>query len=104
MATDESGTGKKSWMKRANVLLGIVALAAVVLVVRHVGDAKKFALLVRDARPEWLLVAVACQVVTYLCAAGILHRVSRRHTRASLRYPTFVPLGFAKLFVDQVVP
>lgn len=95
---------KKKWWKHVNVVLGVLALAAVVLVVRNLGDAKRFALLVRDARPGWLLVALGCQLVTYLCAAEVLHCVARRHTRAHLRYRSFVPLGFAKLFVDQVVP
>ena len=54
--------------------------------------------------PAWLLLAVLLQIGTYACAAGAWQRVlSRQHIRTSLCGQP-IPLGLAKLFMDQVVP
>ncbi|MEP6574511.1 MAG: lysylphosphatidylglycerol synthase transmembrane domain-containing protein [Gemmatimonadota bacterium] len=84
-------------------LTGLFALAALVIVVSRRGEELRFADLLRHARPGWLALALVCQVGTYACAAGAWQRVlARQRIRTSL--PQLIPLGLAKLFMDQVAP
>jgi glycosyltransferase 2 family protein len=91
---------KKHW---GGWVFGVLALAAVILVVFHLGDLEHFMALARGAQPQWLLLALALQGLTYVCAAGVwycaLARIGQRRPLRSL-----VPLGIAKLFTDQVLP
>jgi uncharacterized protein (TIRG00374 family) len=82
---------------------GLIMLAALVVVVSKRDEGLKFADLVRQAHPAWLLVALLLQFGTYMCAAGVWHRVlARQKIHRSLWQ--LIPLGIAKLFMDQVVP
>src|SRR5574341_660718 len=94
---------RRSLWRLANVLFGILLLAALLLVVTHLGEERRFAVLLTQIAPAWLLVALGYQAGTYLCAAAVWHRVLRR-VGLPLRLRSLVPLGFAKLFVDQVAP
>lgn len=73
------------------------------LAAAHFSSLQAFVALVRAARPEWLLLAVVAQVATYICAATVwrqaLHRAGHPRSLRSL-----VPLGVAKLFMDQAIP
>src|SRR6185369_14130849 len=60
--------------------------------------------LLQQARPEWLIAGVVAQLATYVCSSMIWFRIAQRHSRQHVGFWSFVPLGFAKLFVDQVVP
>jgi uncharacterized membrane protein YbhN (UPF0104 family) len=82
---------------------GVLALAAVVLVVTRVGELEHFVELMRRAASLWLLAALALQALTYLAAAGVWH-VALSRAGAPRRLLTLFPLGLAKLFVDQAVP
>ena len=87
----------------AGWLLGGLMLAAVSIVVLHVGEFEEFAALLRGARPGWLLVALAFQAATYPAAAAVWQRtLAATGTRLPLR--SLVPLGIAKLFTDQALP
>lgn len=86
------------------MLISLAVLGAlIVFSVLHVGEAERFARLVEHARPMWLLVAVALQAGTYLCAGAIWGRVA-----ASAGHPLHVRhlarLAVEKLTVDQFVP
>ena len=84
-------------------LTGILVLAAVGIVVARRGEELRFADLLKHAHPSWLLVAAILQVGTYACAAGAWQRVlARQHIHTS--FLKLIPLGLAKLFMDQVVP
>jgi uncharacterized protein (TIRG00374 family) len=84
-------------------LSGILLLVVVGIVITRRGEELRFADLLQHAQPAWLLLAVFLQLGTYACAAGAWHRVlSRQHIRTSLWQ--LIPLGLAKLFMDQVVP
>jgi uncharacterized protein (TIRG00374 family) len=84
-------------------LSGILLLVVVGIVVARRGEELRFADLLKHAHPGWLLLALLLQIGTYACAAGAWHRVlSRQHIRTSLWQ--LIPLGLAKLFMDQVVP
>lgn len=86
-----------AWISGAVLLIGLI------FVVRHVGEERRFAALLSDAHPAWLLVAALLQVATYVCAAGVWYRALGGVTeRPPLR--GLVPLGLAKLFTDQAVP
>lgn len=87
------------WHWTAGTLL-LVAL--LVLALRHV-EWRRFAEIARNAEPAWLLAAVLLQLTTYVFAAGVLHRgIAASGIHRSLR--GLIPLGVAKLFVDQVIP
>jgi uncharacterized protein (TIRG00374 family) len=84
-------------------LSGILLLIVVGIVVARRGEELRFADLLKHVHPGWLLLAVLLQIGTYACAAGAWQRVlSRQHIPTSLWQ--LIPLGLAKLFMDQVVP
>jgi len=84
-------------------LFGLLALAAAVIVVLRIAELQRFAQLAEQARPFWLVVAAALQVLTYVCASAVWYLVLRREGAARpLR--SLVPLGVAKLFTDQAIP
>ena len=56
-------------------LPGLMLLAGLVAVVSHFGEGRKFAHLLQQARPGWILVAALCQAATYVCAAAVWQRV-----------------------------
>jgi len=78
-------------------------LAGVIAAVTHLGEIEHFTKLARQAKPEWLLVALLLQFGTYVCTAAVwkraLHYVNIRQS-----FFSFVPLAFAKLFADQALP
>lgn len=84
-------------------LIGLVIFSGVVLLVTHLGDIDRFAQLVRQAEPEWLLAGLLLQAATYFSAA-MTWRLSL--TRLGITYPLLplVPLGLAKLYLDQALP
>ena len=94
---------RHSWRTVLSWLFGLAVLATVILVASRFTEIARFAELARAAEPHWLLVAVALQAMTYLCAAGVWYGVLRR---AGVRrsFWSIVPLGLAKLFTDQVLP
>lgn len=89
-----------NWVLRAS---GLLILAAVVGIALHLGELEAFARLARQARPEWLLAALALQILTYVANARIwfltLARAGVPRTMRSL-----VPLCVSKLFADQAFP
>jgi uncharacterized protein (TIRG00374 family) len=85
------------------MVFGILLLVTLIVVLTHVAEERRFVALLTHFAPTWLLVAAGCQVSTYVCAAAVWSCVLRRASVAP-RLHTLVPLGLAKLFVDQVVP
>jgi uncharacterized protein (TIRG00374 family) len=96
-------TGKKLIANWRSWLLALLLIAAVVLAIVHWGDVKKFAALLREARPMWLAVAAGLQVLTYIgLAAQWWLTLKEAETPRSPR--DLFRLTFAKHFADQVVP
>jgi uncharacterized membrane protein YbhN (UPF0104 family) len=91
------------WRSLASWAFGLVALAALIVVVLHLGDLQDFLDLARKAEPQWLIVALAAQALTYVCAAGVWHRVLA-HAYAPRFLVALLPLGIAKVFTDQALP
>jgi uncharacterized protein (TIRG00374 family) len=84
-------------------LSGFLLLVVLAIVIAKRGEELKFADLLKNAHPAWLLLAALLQIGTYACAAGAWQRVlTRQKIRTSLW--RLMPLGLAKLFMDQVVP
>jgi uncharacterized membrane protein YbhN (UPF0104 family) len=85
------------------LLIGVSALAALILFVAHIGDIAAFARQAANAKAGPLIGAIAAQAMPFILAALVwflfLHRV-----KAPLRMITLIPLSFAKLFADQAVP
>jgi len=80
-----------------------VVLAALVAIVLHFGDFKRFLEMARRAEPAWMIAAVALQVTTYLFLAlgwgAVLDKAG-----APLPLRRLFRIALIKLFIDQVVP
>jgi len=98
------GRGEPSrWRTRLSWLAGAMGLAALILIVVHLGSLERTLALARSAHPAWLGLAAVAQAATYVAAALVWRQtLQRAGHRRSLR--TLVPLGIAKLFTDQVLP
>jgi uncharacterized protein (TIRG00374 family) len=94
---------KWTWRAATGALAGVLVLVAVVAVVWHFGDARRFEELIERAHPMWLLVAASLQTATYFCAGGIWWLVLRR-SGASQPLRRLVVLSVAKLFTDEALP
>ena len=73
------------------------------MAVTHFAEERALADQLRHMNPAWLLAAVALQLGTYVCAAGVWWCALRERATRS-RFVSLVPLGLAKLFTDQAVP
>ena len=88
------------WQRWALALVLIAAIAGVAL---HFGQLRQFGLLLRRARPAWLLAALGLQILTYVfVAAGWYVVLKAGESKLSLR--RLFGLALAKLFTDQAVP
>lgn len=79
-------------------------LAGVILVAGHLGEERRFAALVREARPTWLLAAVALQAGTYVTVSSLWRRVLLHLGQRPPPLGSMVGLALAELFTDQAVP
>jgi uncharacterized membrane protein YbhN (UPF0104 family) len=83
--------------------VGIASLCALVGIVLHFGEAKRFVELARDAQPSWLALALVLQALTYAAEAGswqgVLHRAGVPRPEHEL-----YALSLVALFTNQVVP
>jgi len=84
-------------------LPGAILLAAVIGVGVRYGESQRFAEMLTRAEPIWLIVGVILQLGTYFCTAVIL-KLGIGRSGTPVRMRSLVPLGLAKLFIDQVVP
>ncbi len=78
-------------------------LGAVILVAARWTEQREFALLLRRAAPEYLLLAALLQAATYLAQSAVWEVVL---VRARARTPLWelYTMSFAKLFIDQALP
>ena len=89
--------------RRGKWITGVLLLGVVIALVVHLGRGERYLDLLRQARPEWLLVTLVLQVGTYLCAALVWQRaLACQGKHDSLSHLT--SLGLAKTFMDQVIP
>jgi len=99
----KSGRKHKAGARWISWLFGLAMLAAVALFVVHRSEEQELARLVARARPAWLLVGLTLQMGTYVVDARLWQRII---ARAGISRPlwSYMGLGLAKLFMDQVVP
>ena len=83
--------------------LGLAVLATLVGFVRQHAEHEALAHELVRAAPRWLFVALVCQLATYVADAAIFQGVLERAGVAT-KLVLFVPLGLAKLFLDQALP
>ena len=84
-------------------LLAGLLIAALVVAVLHWGDVKKFAALLKTAKPLWIAVAAALQLFTYIGLAAQWWLVLKEGETPGKPRP-LLRLTLAKHFADQVVP
>ncbi len=87
----------------ARLAFGCFLIAALVVVVLHFGDIAEFVALAHSAKPEWLLLAVAAQLATYISSGGIWWAVLREAGHAQ-SLASLAKLSIVKLFADQAIP
>jgi uncharacterized protein (TIRG00374 family) len=94
---------RHGWQRYSGWFIGLLMLAALILVVTHIGELQQFVVLLRQVEPVWLFVALLLQITTYFSVAGVWYLALRQ---AGEDYPllSLVPLGVAKLFSDQAMP
>lgn len=84
-------------------VFGVLLIGALLAASSHVVEFERFAQLLRDAQPQWLLAALALQIATYLLVAAVW-RQALRAAAAHVRFATLIPLSVAKLFADEALP
>lgn len=96
--------GKRSWLALgAGWALGALILAGVVTFVLRFGDIEVFLKTLRRGDPLWLVAALCCQSVTYVCAAALWSSVLRK-AKAPLPLASLLRLALMELFANQALP
>jgi len=91
-------------VSRIGLLVSAVVLVMVVLfTVLHLGEARRFANLLEHAEPGWVVLALALQLVTYVCAGAIWWPVAAA-AGYRLHLLQLGRLAIEKLSVDHVMP
>jgi uncharacterized protein (TIRG00374 family) len=96
-AQDRRSGGWRSWF------FGLLVVAALIGAVLHWGEVEQFALLVRQAQPGWLGLAVALQLSTYASVAAGWSAVLRR-SGVPRPMAKLLRIAVTKLFADQAMP
>ncbi|PQA87016.1 lysylphosphatidylglycerol synthase transmembrane domain-containing protein [Hyphococcus luteus] len=85
------------------LLIGLSALAALILFIAHLSDITGFARQAANAKAGPMFAAVATQAAPYLLSALVWLMFLRR-AATPMTLSSLVPLSFAKLFADQALP
>lgn len=91
-------------MGQGKVILGVLLLAGLVAALApSVGEVAQVGPMWARLRPVWLLAAVGCQGLVYVCLAGIL-RAGLGPTGHRLPLPFLVSVSFVFLFANRALP
>src|SRR5581483_11102971 len=94
---------RSGWRRLLSWLPTVIVVPALVAIVWQYSSLERFASLVENAQPQWLLPALASQIATYVFAAlawrPVLHRVGQQRP-----FWTLFRLSIAKLYTDQAIP
>lgn len=103
MAGEDGSAESMTRRSRVGLLVGLAALAALVVSVVHFGDARRFVEIARGARPGWLLVGLGLQAATYATDGGVWWGVLRR-AGTPRPFRELYGLSLVSLFTNQMVP
>jgi uncharacterized protein (TIRG00374 family) len=105
MSQEKHGRGSEQapWWRRPTIVANIVFVLAIIGVSLQFGKGEHFARLLTQINPWWILLAIAFQVATYFCFAGLLVATLRIFDK-KVHLREVAALSVAKLFIDQVVP
>lgn len=81
----------------------LLLAAFVVLTGAHFGTIENFLKLLREAEPEWLILAVIAQILTYI-SSGLLWHVAMKPSGYRLPIKSLARLSLEQLSVDQLIP
>src|SRR5512141_698957 len=95
-----ASVGARSWL---GWLLGLAALAAVVIVATHLSEPREFGRMLERAEPWWIAIALVLQAGTYVSLAQVWRRTCSA-AQESLPLGAAMRIALAKLFVDQTLP
>lgn len=84
-------------------IFAVLILAAVVGAVLRFDELEELTTLAFSTRPEWLVLALMVQGVTYICA-GSVWREALKKAGHRLPLASLATLGLIKLFADQALP
>ena len=90
--------------RRYGWFIGFAAIGALVLVWRHHAEPEKIAHVLEHARPAWLLLATALQLLTYPCIAVIWANAIHKSGERAPSFWKLMRLSVAELFTDQTIP
>ncbi len=85
------------------LLVGVSALAALILFIANISDITEFAKQAANAKAGPLFQATAVQAATYTIAV-LVWNLFLRLAGAPAKFTSLIPLSFAKLFADQAIP
>ena len=91
------------WARLRTWCIGLLLLAGLILIVTHLGELEQFTILVRQAEPTWLVLALLLQMATYVSVSAVWY-VPLRQAGQQVSFWSLIPLGVAKLFADQSMP
>ena len=90
-------------LQHLGLFIGVIAIAVVVVAVSQIGDLETIAVMLRHARPGWLLAVLVLQAMTYIgVAAGWKIVLDAAGQPKPFRH--LYPIAIGKLFADQIVP
>lgn len=102
-----SGTANHLVTSRAGLirrwLPALLLSGAFVAVILHFGEIERFARLIEQARPGWLILILGLQLSTYASVGSGWSAVLRR-ANAALPLPQLTRVAIIKLFADQAIP
>jgi uncharacterized protein (TIRG00374 family) len=100
----ESADSRPSFFIRyGGLIFGIILIAAVIGIARHVGEGQRFLTIISEINPLWLILAYAIEFATYFCNAG-MWRATLRRSGTPVPMARLFTLSIAKLFIDQAAP
>lgn len=89
---------------KVRFFISIALLAAlIVFTLNQVGDLGRFVDLARQAQPSWFLLAIGCQVVTYV-VTGAIWAIVTRAAGYALPLGRLARLAVEKLSMDHIMP
>jgi uncharacterized protein (TIRG00374 family) len=89
--------------QRVLLIVGLLVLAAVVIVSLHIGEIGEFGRQLARTKPSWIAAAIFAQVFAFLFI-GLAWGAALRSLGARQRAHDLFPLTLGTLFADQAIP